>query len=117
MNAFVQKHHSQVIGVLSGFDRIVFRGTVRPVCYVEGMKAFLAGKGILLKNFGDYAEATSNQVKQASLAVAEQAERPVEYLPSTSAPSRTGTWSRRRGTASSLHCLPPTKPMPNPSVN
>jgi hypothetical protein len=82
VNAFVQKHRSQVIGVLSGFDRLVFRGTVRPVSYVEGMKAFLAGQGILLKDFGDYAEATSNRVKQASLAVAERAERPVEYLAS-----------------------------------
>jgi hypothetical protein len=82
VNAFVQKHRSHVIGVLSGFDRLVFRGTVRPICYVEGMKAFLAGNGILLKDFGDYAEATSNRVKQASLAVAERAERPVEYLAS-----------------------------------
>jgi hypothetical protein len=82
VNAFVQKHRSEVIGVLSGFDRLVLRGTVRPVSYVEGMKAFLAGQGILLKDFGDYAEATSNRVKQASLAVAERAERPVEYLAS-----------------------------------
>jgi hypothetical protein len=31
MNAFVQKHRSDVIGVLSGFDRLVIRDPVRPV--------------------------------------------------------------------------------------
>lgn len=82
MNAFVQKHSAQVIGVLSGFDRLVLRGTVRPVAYVDGMARFLAAQHILLKDFGDYAEATSNRVKQASLAVAERAGRPVEYLAS-----------------------------------
>jgi hypothetical protein len=82
VNAFVQKHHSQIIGVLSGFDRLVLRGTVRSVSYVEGMTRFLAVQHILLKDFGDYAEATSARVKQASLAVAERADRPVQYLAS-----------------------------------
>lgn len=82
MNSFVQKHRSDVIGVLSGFDRLVVRGTVRPVSYADGMSRFLSVRGILLKDFGAYAEATSNLVKQASLAVAERAGRPVQYLAS-----------------------------------
>ena len=80
MNSFVQKHRSDVIGVLSGFDRLVVRGTVRPISYADGMSRFLSTQGILLKDFGDYAEATSDRVKQASLAVAEHAGRPVQYL-------------------------------------
>lgn len=82
MNSFVQKHCADVIGVLSGFDRLVVRGTVRPVAYADGMSRFLSVQGILLKDFGAYAEATSNRVKQASLAVAERAGRPVQYLAS-----------------------------------
>lgn len=82
MNSFVQKHRADVIGVLSGFDRLVIRGTVRPVSYAEGMTRFLSTQGILLKDFGAYAEATSKQVKQASLAVAERVGRPVQYLAS-----------------------------------
>ena len=70
MNSFVQKHREQIIGVLSGFDRLVVRGTVRPIAYSDGMQRFLNAQGILLKDFGAYAEATSNLVKQASLAVA-----------------------------------------------
>lgn len=82
MNSFVQKHCSDVIGVLSGFDRLVVRGTVRPISYADGMSRFLSTQGILLKDFGDYAEATSDRVKQASLAIAEHAGRPVQYLSS-----------------------------------
>jgi len=83
VNSFVQKHQSQVIGVLSGFDRLMVRGMIRQVGYAEGMQRFLNARGILLKDFGEYAEATSNQVKQASVAVAERAGRPVQYLASS----------------------------------
>lgn len=83
MNSFVQKHQADVIGVLSGFDRLVLRGTVRPIAYVEGMQRFLSARGVLLKDFGKFAEATSNQVKEASLDVAARHGRPVMYLPSS----------------------------------
>jgi hypothetical protein len=46
------------------------------------MTRFLSTQGILLKDFGAYAEATSNRGKQASLAIAERAGRPVQYLAS-----------------------------------
>ena len=82
MNSFVQKHRADVIGILSGFDRLVFRGSVRPIAYSEGMQRFLSAKGVLLKDFGAFAEATSSRVKQASVGAAERAGRPVQYLPS-----------------------------------
>jgi hypothetical protein len=82
VNSFIQKHRSDVIGVLSGFDRLVFRGTVRLVAYVDGMRRFLSRKNVLLKEFGAFAQAMTDRVKQASLSVAERANRPVVYLPS-----------------------------------
>ena len=36
MNAFIQKYRSVVKGVLSGFDRLVFRGTLMPLCSPGG---------------------------------------------------------------------------------
>lgn len=83
MNTFVQKHASDVIGVLSGFDRLVLRGTARQVAYSDGMMRFLSARGVLLKDFGAFAEEMSTRVKEASLAVAERAGRPVVYLPSS----------------------------------
>jgi hypothetical protein len=52
VNSFVQKHQAEIIGILSGFDRLVVRGTVRPVAYADGMTRFLSAQGILLKDFG-----------------------------------------------------------------
>ncbi len=85
MESFLQKHAGDVIGVLSGFDRLVLRGTVRRMAYVDGMMGFLYSRQVLLKDFGRYAEQVTAQVKQASLAVAERAARPVVYLRSPKA--------------------------------
>ncbi len=45
MEAFIQRHQPSVIGVLSGFDRMRFRGTLRSICYSEGVDRFLGAAG------------------------------------------------------------------------
>ena len=40
MNAFVQKHSAVVTGVLSGFDRLVFRGTLRGLHGIPVMEQY-----------------------------------------------------------------------------
>ena len=84
MNALVPKNAEHVIGVLSGWDRLVFRGTLRMLAYAGGMAAYLSRIGTLLKDFGDHAQAMTDQLIQASLKRAETAGRPVEYLHSPS---------------------------------
>jgi len=68
------------MGELSGWDRIVFRGTLRMLSFAGGMAAYLSRIGTLLKHFGDHAQAMTDQLIQASLKRAETAGRPVEYL-------------------------------------
>ena len=51
MNALVPKNADHVIGVLSGWDRLVFRGTLRMLAYPGGMAAYLSRIGTLLKDF------------------------------------------------------------------
>jgi hypothetical protein len=67
MDTFIQKYEPHVTGVLSGFDRLVFRGTLRELAVTGGMMDFLWHVGVLLKDFGAYAEATTRRLKQASL--------------------------------------------------
>ena len=76
MNKFIQRHASSVIGKLSGFDRLLFRGTLRRIANAAGLASFLSYTGVLLKNFGDHAEKLTEQVRKASMAVAEKAKRP-----------------------------------------
>ena len=82
MNTFIQKYEEKVTGTLSGWDRIVFRGTLRTLCFVQGMMSYLSRVGVLLKNFGDHSQAMTERLIAASLAAAEKAGRPVRYLPS-----------------------------------
>lgn len=84
MKSFLQKHASSVIGVLSGFDRLVFRGTLRGISYPEGMAKYLSAMRVLLKDFGTHAGQVTKRVKDASLALAIELDRPVKYLASPS---------------------------------
>jgi hypothetical protein len=84
VNALVPKNRDHVIGVLSGWDRLVFRGTLRMLAFAGGMAAYLSRIGVLLKDFGDHAQAMTEKLIQASLQRAEAAGRPVQYLHSPS---------------------------------
>ena len=41
MKEFIAKHKEEIAGMLSGFDRLVFRGTLRSMSYPEGMMGYL----------------------------------------------------------------------------
>jgi len=83
MEQFITKHKESVSGVLSGWDRIVFRGTYRILCVASGMMEYLWHAGVLLKNFGDHVEAMTRTLLDASLEAARRHERPIVYLPSS----------------------------------
>jgi hypothetical protein len=66
MQPFVSRHQRQIQGTLSGFDRLRFVGSLLRLSYVDGLAAFLAATGVLLKQFGDYALGLSQRIRQAS---------------------------------------------------
>ncbi|MGI8424325.1 MAG: hypothetical protein ACR2NO_09495 [Chloroflexota bacterium] len=82
MKKFIAHHGEQVAGVLSGFDRIRFRGTVRRWAHVGGMLSILSYLRILLKDFHAFAEETTARFRAGIEALALRADRPVRYLPS-----------------------------------
>jgi hypothetical protein len=79
MNNFIARYQDQLNGVLSGFDRLVFRGTLA-LNHEAGMKGYLWAHDLGLKDFGEHAQHLSRRVKEASLAGFESAGRPVRYL-------------------------------------
>jgi len=83
MHEFIAKHQEKIAGTLSGFDRLVFRGTLRSIAYEEGMMGYLWSNQVLLKDFGSHVEQVSRRLKEASLAEAEALGRPVRYLNSS----------------------------------
>jgi hypothetical protein len=68
--------------VLSGFDRLVFRGTLIPLVMDGGMYTFLKRSGVRLLDFKSFVQRTSERVKSAALREANKHERPVRYLES-----------------------------------
>lgn len=80
MNTFMTCFADQINGVLSGFDRLVFRGSLRGLEIVEGMGKYLSMGGVLLKDFGEHVEQVSRRVKEAAGAEARRLGRPVLYL-------------------------------------
>src|SRR5206468_4341436 len=82
MDQFITKHRDEITGVLSGFDRVVFRGTLRSLSYPAGMMAYLWANQVRLMDFGEHVQQVSTRVKQACRATAEAAGRPERYLAS-----------------------------------
>ena len=80
MQEFIAKHKEEIAGVLSGFDRLVFRGTLRSISYAEGMMGYLWAKQVRLTEFGKHVLRVSERLKQAGKAKAEALGRPVKYL-------------------------------------
>lgn len=82
MKEFLQKYGAAVIGILSGFDRLLFRGTLRNLAFADGLKLYLSVNKIMFKDAGAHFHNVSERVKAAALRVAEQQGRPVKYLAS-----------------------------------
>jgi hypothetical protein len=91
MQQFIEKYGDRMVGVLSGFDRLVLRGSprrldisywdpARQVMVAKGMEEFLWQNGVLFKHYGDYLKKTSERVKKASTRAFSEAGLPVIYL-------------------------------------
>jgi len=81
---FLARYSSLVTGVLCGFDRVVFRGSLLALIREGGMYAFLERAGVLLLDFKDFVLATSKRLEGASLAEAVRQGRPIRYLQKSS---------------------------------
>lgn len=84
MNQFIKKHAEHLLGMLSGFDRIRFRGTQRFLATERGLKNFLWLVQVKLKEFKEYAQNLTNQARTHVVNLAQERERPVVYLGSCS---------------------------------
>ena len=80
MEKFLKKYSHDILGVISGFDRMIFRGGIRQLMYESGMSAYLNCRGILLKEFKNYAIHYSDELKTMTKKYADDLKRPFIYL-------------------------------------
>ncbi len=83
MKRFIQRFSDKITGVLSGFDRLVFRGSLRRVAFPEGLMSLLWHRQVLLKEFNTYVTGVTEQLREASCEAARKQKRPIHYLHSS----------------------------------
>ncbi len=81
---FMDRFGQHVTGFLSGFDRLRFRATLRPLFQPGGMEIYLYSCKVLIKHFGALAKELTEQIRQAAYRSFEQAKRPIRYLADSS---------------------------------
>jgi hypothetical protein len=77
---FLRKHQDHIQGVLSCFDRVIFRGYL-PLSYPQGLEGWLRWHNVLLKDFKTFAPEVSERVKEHVRGLVEQAGAPFRHLP------------------------------------
>ena len=125
MNQFTEKYRAQITGVLSGFDRLVFRGTLLRLYHgywdhalqatvAKGMEEYLWQNKIHFKDYAAYVKQTSERVKQASLRKFEEQKLKVMFVRSAKA-DKEGIARQfamqqgiTQGPVCALSCLEPT---------
>jgi hypothetical protein len=66
MQTFVRRHEGSIHGVLCGFDRVRFRGTLRSISYVDGLFRYLNVLKVLLMAFKTFFDGTTRKLRLAT---------------------------------------------------
>jgi hypothetical protein len=80
MKSFVQRHGEQILGVLSGFDRLRLRGSLRLFTSEGGVLTWLQQAGLAVKDFFNWAEGLTKRLRRRTEQAATAVGRPVQYL-------------------------------------
>jgi hypothetical protein len=113
MERFLKRHHHRLIGVIAGFDRMLFRGTILSIIHTQGMAMYLSSQRVLLKDFAGFAKGISRKIIRFAEEMARKSNRPYVYLES-SATSKEDCATRiaerdriREGLVCVLSCVEP----------
>lgn len=83
MDPLLHIFKDKVNGIIEGFDRIIFKGTLKPFTYAAGIQSFLLNHKILNKYYKDWIQEKSRViVEDASTLSLQQCGRDIRYLSS-----------------------------------
>jgi hypothetical protein len=81
VNSLVRRFGAAVKGILTGFDRIVFKGTILPLTHEEGAMSFLRWRGVLNRDYKKWMQGQTDALVEAVDRYArEQCGRPISPL-------------------------------------
>jgi len=83
MDTLLHKFSSIIKGSIEGFDRLVFKGTLKPIAYALGMQAFLKTHGVLNKDYKDWVIKQSSAIIESAEAYSQKhCGKGIIYIPS-----------------------------------
>jgi hypothetical protein len=82
MKQFLERHAGEIIGVLSGFDRVLFRGSLLTISHVQGMDRLLHVFKIPFTRYQNFVLDVTSKLKDHVQEYAEQQGRPLIHLDS-----------------------------------
>ena len=73
MERFLKRHQGRLTGSITGFDRLLFRGILRSISYVEGLNYFMGNQRVPFKGFAAFVEKFSVGIKARAQRIAARA--------------------------------------------
>jgi len=99
MDTLLHKFSDKIKGVIEGFDRIVFKGILKPLSYAVGMQKFLQSQGVLNKEYKDWVnQKTAVIVENAESYVLRQIGEVIQYMPSSNTRKETVAHEQQKKT-------------------
>ena len=112
MDTFLSIHQDNIVGTLSMFDRMIFKGYLTGFFPKGAFGAYLSRQEVLLRDFGKYVQQSTQTLKTHIEGVAQKAGRPLLYLssPPTQAKGQTKedlarSMAERDGITAGLVCI------------
>jgi hypothetical protein len=115
MELFLKRHEGRIKGIIAGFDRILFKGSLRSISSRRMMEIYLFSQHILFQDFGTWAEKLSDRIKEYAKAYAEAQGRPYQHLDSPNiskeevARKIAGKDNIKKGLVCVLGCVEPSR--------
>ena len=107
MERFMKRHGDRIMGSITGFDRVLFRGNLSSICHLGGLDRFLSSQRILYKDFGLFVQKVTARVKAHAEELAAANGRPMIHLasPKTSKEEQARAIMERDGITEGLICV------------
>src|ERR1700691_1619102 len=104
MKSFLARFAPLILSILSGFDRLRFRGTSRLLCNSRGVNSYLYQHDLLIKEFPAHANYLTRQLVRGTEALAQADGYPIHYLNSPNSDKEAAARARaqQRGRTSGL---------------
>ena len=79
MEKFICEYYDRIFGVISCFDRILFKGYL-PIGWADAIERLLVRQGLLIKDFKQFVMKHSECIKGHGEVIALKHQRPFHYI-------------------------------------